>query len=40
MKKSGADAEQIAEATGLSVSYIRKIKGSGSPLNPPKGKVD
>ena len=40
MKKSGADAEQIAEATGLSVSYIRKIKGSGSPLNPPKGEVD
>jgi hypothetical protein len=27
MKKSGADPEQIAEATGLSVSYIRKIKG-------------
>jgi hypothetical protein len=27
MKKSGADSEQIAEATGLSVSYIRKIKG-------------
>ena len=27
MKKSGADPEQISEATGLSVSYIRKIKG-------------
>ncbi len=26
MKKSSADPEQIAEATGLSVSYIRKIK--------------
>jgi len=26
MKKNGADPEQIAEATGLSVSYIRKIK--------------
>jgi hypothetical protein len=26
LKKSGVDPEQIAEATGLSVSYIRKIK--------------
>lgn len=28
MKKSGADAQQIAEATGLSESYVKKIRGS------------